>query len=294
LLAAVIHIWNLFDAYRCAKRRNPEDFENSRNQNKDPWLAVFLSDLLPGLGQIYIKKWLLGIVFIVCFVALLNAKRTYPSFSIVLWAIFSALICYHAYISAPIRREVSKKLIVAISIAIFGCELSGYSVIIVKKYFVEAFQIPSVPEYWSEDWPKDTGMEPTLQRNDRILVRKYVKYKPKQGDVVVFKSPDDPDVPWVKRAVALGGESVEIKDGGIFIGGNKLGALIFQNIELTPRDKFGVEGEPFKVPAGCIFVLGDNSKNSNDSRFYGAIPESDLIGKAYKIYWPPKRMGPIE
>ncbi|GAI30926.1 unnamed protein product, partial [marine sediment metagenome] len=58
--------------------------------------------------------------------------------------------------------------------------------------------------------------------------------------------------------------------------------------------KLGVEGETFVVPNNSIFVLGDNSRISMDSRFFGSVPEADLIGKAYKIYWPPKRMGPIE
>ncbi len=65
-----IGIWSLFDAYECAKANNTDDFEISRKQNKDPWLAVFLSNLIPGLGQLYIRKWLWAIVFVIIFIAL--------------------------------------------------------------------------------------------------------------------------------------------------------------------------------------------------------------------------------
>jgi len=79
LLLGIIRIWNFFDAYKCATRVNTEAFEILRKESKDPWLAVFLSDLLPGLGQIYIKKWLSGFGFVAIIIALLIVKRTHPS-----------------------------------------------------------------------------------------------------------------------------------------------------------------------------------------------------------------------
>lgn len=281
-LLAVIRIWNLFDAYKCAKKVNTEDFEMSRKENKDPWLAVFLSDLIPGLGQIYIKRRLWGIVFIVASVLLLTVKMTYPLLFFSLWAIFSAFVCYHAYTFSPVHRETSKRLIVIVAILILCWELLDYQAILWKKYFVEAFKMTP------------SSMEPTLKSGDRMLVRKSGKYTPKRGDVIVFKSPMDPNVPWAKRVVAFGGESVEIRGKDIYINGEKLTCPPFQNIEYVSTGELGVAGEPFEVPNASVFVLGDNSSNSRDSRFYGAIPETDLIGKAYKIYWPLKRVGLIE
>lgn len=282
LLLSVIRIWNLFDAYKCAKKVNTEDFEISRKENKDPWLAVFLSDLIPGLGQIYIKRQLWGIVFIVASVLLLTVKMTYPLLFFGLWAIFSAFVCYHAYIFSPVHRETSKRLIVIVAIIILGWELSAYNYFPMKEYFVEAFKMTP------------SSMEPTLKSGDRMLVRKSGKYTPKRGDVIVFKSPMDPNIPWVKRVVAFESESVEIKDEKLYIDGKKLECPALQKIAYVSIGELGVEGKPFTVPKNCLFVLGDNSSNSRDSRFYGAIPETDLIGKAYKIYWPPKRMGPIK
>lgn len=284
LLLGVIRIWNLFDAYKCAKKVNTEDFEMSRKENKDPWLAVFLSDLIPGLGQIYIKRRLWGIVFIVASVLLLTVKMTYPLMFFGLWAIFSAFVCFHAYISSPIHRKTSKKLILIVAILIFAWEILHYTEIPFKKHFVEAFKIP----------PTGSAMEPTLISGDRILVRKSATYTPKRGDIVVFKSPMDPNVPWVKRVVAFEDESVEIRGGDVYINGEKIECTPVQEIEYISKGDLGIEGKPITVPKSSLFVLGDNSSNSFDSRFYGSIPDADLIGKAYKIYWPPKRMGHIE
>ena len=69
-------------------------------------------------------------------------------------------------------------------------------------------------------------------------------------------------------------------------------AKFFESIDYL-KESFGYEG-PYKVPANHIFVIGDNAANSRDSRSFGSIPLSDVIGRAYKIYWPLDRIGPIE
>ncbi|MHC4397351.1 MAG: signal peptidase I [Planctomycetota bacterium] len=282
LILGIIRIWNLFDAYKCAKRANAEAFEILRKESKDPWLAVFLSDLLPGLGQIYIKKWLSGFGFVVIFIVLLIVKRNHPSRFFGLWAVFSAFVCYHAYMSSPVRREASKRLIMIIAIVILSWELLGYTNIFFKEYFVEAFKMTG------------NAMEPTLFDRDRVFVRKSVKYTPKRGDIVVFKSPMEANIPYVSRVVAFEGESVEIKDNTVYINGERLKCSPLQEIEYVSTGQFAVEGKPFTVSWNSFFVLGDNSNDSLDSRFYGSVSETGLIGKAYKTYWPFKHMGLIE
>jgi len=295
LVVSAIGIWNLFDAHKCARRQNGMEFEAARKAEKDPWLAVFLSSIIPGLGQLYIRKRLLGIVFILCSLVLLLMRRGLLVLALGLGAMFVTFVCYHAYTSSPVRREGSKRLAVTIAGVILVLGLWGYTAFPMKEHFVEAFRIPEVAEYLPEGLRKVPGdMAPTLRRNDRILVRKSTTYIPKRGDVVVFKSPADARVPLVKRVAAFGGESVEIKDGSVYINGEKTECPGLKNIEYVSAEKFGVEGEVFEVPADSFFVLGDNSINSRDSREFGAISESDLIGRAYKIYWPPGRMGPIE
>lgn len=295
LVLSAIGIWNLFDAHKCARRRNSIEFEGSRKENKDPWLAVFLSSVIPGLGQLYIRKRLLGIIFILCTLALVLTRKEWFVWTLGLWAIFLTFVCYHAYASSPVRREGSKRLAVTIAGVVLVSGLWGYAAFPMKEYFVEAFRIPAVAEYLPEELKKTGGgMAPTIQGGDKILVRKSGRYKPKRGDIVVFKSPADAGVPLVKRVAGLRGESVELKDGSVYINGEKAECPRLKNIEYVSDGKFGVEGEVFEVPADSLFVLGDNSINSQDSRYFGAVAESDLIGRVYKIYWPPGRMGRIE
>jgi len=294
LVLVAVRIWNLFDAHKCARKTNPEDFETERKQNKDPWLALFLSDLIPGLGQIYLKKWIWGILFIINGGLMLIVAYKYKLLYIGLWGVLATFICYHAYISAPVRREKSKRTILIIAAAILCYHLLSYYNTFFKAYVAEAFRIP-IPRTVYLIPPELQGgpaMKPTLVYRDRVLVRKSKKYVPMRGDVVAFKFPEDRKIPFIMRIAALSGETIEIKDKTIYIDGQKVQYPAFENIE-SLSGNLGLE-EPYKVPENYFFVLGDNIANSNDSRFFGAIPLSDLIGKAYKIYWPIGRSGPIE
>jgi signal peptidase I len=211
-----------------------------------------------------------------------------------LWGFIATFICFHAYIVTPIRREKSKKTILIVCAVFFCLSLLSYNQLLVRKYVVEAFRIPTpTPFNWippEQQW--GSSMEPTLVHEDRFLVRKNKKYMLKRGDVVVFKSPDDPNIPFTMRIAALSGEKIRIKNGILYIDMQKVNWRTIEFNEYS-KYKYGIN-EPYKVPENCFFVLGDNSENSRDSRIYGAIPLSDLIGKAYKIYWPLSRRGPIE
>jgi len=294
LVLVAVRIWNLFDAHKCARKINPEDLETERKQNKDPWLALFLSDLIPGLGQIYLKKWIWGILFIITGALMLIVAYKYPLLYISLWGMLATFICYHAYISAPVRREKSKRTILIIIILFLFLRLLNYDKPLFKAYVAEAFRIPTPPyvDLIPPDLRGGSSMKPTLIYRDRVLVRKSKKYVPKRCDVVAFKSPEDRKIPFIMRVAALAGETIEIKDKTIYIDGQKVQYPAFENIESLPGN-LGLE-EPYRVPQNHIFLLGDNIANSEDSRFFGSIPMSDVIGKAYKIYWPIGRSGPIE
>ena len=276
-----VRIWNLFDAHECARKTNPEGFETERKQRKDAWMAFFLADFIPGLGQMYIKKWLWGAVFMATSMLLLAIGGKNQLLFRGLWAVFSAAVCYHAYVAAKTRRERSNKAVSIVAFVILClCVFDGCLSFAFKAYVVEAFRIPS------------ETMKPTLIPGDRIFVRKYRRYVPKRDDIVVFKSLDDPSGPWVKRVAALPDETVEIADGLLFINGRKVRYRPIENIVLF-NEGFGLE-KPYEVPANHIFVIGDNTSNSYDSRSFGAIPLSDVIGRVYKICWPLGRIGPVE
>lgn len=280
IFAVIIRIYSLFDAYKCAKKRNSEEFERLRKASKDPWLAVFLSLILPGIGHMYLKKWLWGIGLILCWIPLAIISGLSGPLDVILTAILWAFACGHVYISSPARRERSLKSIIMVVIAVFV--FNGTVITNIMRWKIQPFKFPS------------HSMAPTIQAGDRILVKKPSGYIPERGDLILFRHPENRELKYLKRAIAFGGESVEIKEGMIYIDGNKLESSPYRNFNYVSVGSFGVKGKPFKVPDHAVFVLGDDSSNSKDSRFWGAVPESDVIGKAFKRYWPPKRIGPIE
>ena len=160
------------------------------------------------------------------------------------------------------------------------------AVLIIRQFFIQAFVIPS------------ESMKPTLKIHDRLLANKII-YKirqPHRWEVIIFKCPEDPKKYFVKRLVGLPGETVEIKNGHVYINGV---CMQYPDYIKTPlyyyNDEdgdFGVNGET-KIPEGAFYTLGDNSINSKDSRYWGFVPEKNLVGKALFIYWPPWRMGTI-
>ena len=140
------------------------------------------------------------------------------------------------------------------------------------------------------------SMRPTLLEGDRIFVDK-ITYRfrlPKRGEIVVFKYPVDPKKDFVKRLVAFGGEEVEIRDGSVFINGKRLTepAQIPSHYYYNRNDwPYSKEGQKIMVPPDSYFVLGDNSAQSSDSRNWGFVPKSNLIGRAFLIWWPLDRFG---
>jgi len=114
--------------------------------------------------------------------------------------------------------------------------------------------------------------------------------QPKRGDVIVFIYPEDPKKDFIKRLIGLGGETVEIKNGTIYINGSPLLEPLFSSRYYYNRGRFAGEGEKILVPWNSFFVLGDNSASSQDSRYWGFVPKKNILGEAILIYWPPRRI----
>ncbi|MBI4398113.1 MAG: signal peptidase I [Candidatus Omnitrophica bacterium] len=158
--------------------------------------------------------------------------------------------------------------------------------LVIRAYIVQAYKIPT------------GSMRSTLLENDKILVDKvsYRFHDPQRGDVIVFKYPQDPKKDFVKRLIAFPGEEVEIRDGAIFINGTMLEApdTIRRNYYYNREDwPYGQMGQRFIVPEHMYFVLGDNSAQSSDSRNWGFVPQKNVSGRAFLIWWPMKRVGTI-
>lgn len=176
-------------------------------------------------------------------------------------------------------REYTEAIIIALVLAFF-----------IRTFIIQAFKIPS------------GSMLPTLLIGDHLLVNKFsygIKVpftgtvlvpinSPERNDVIVFRYPQDPKLDYIKRVIAIGGDTIESRDKVLYVNGkpfdDKYGVRMDDSVAdgtLSPRDNFG----PIVVPEGKVFVMGDNRDNSYDSRFWGFVDQKAILGKALIIYW---------
>jgi len=176
-------------------------------------------------------------------------------------------------------RENIEAILIAVVIALF-----------IRTFVVQAFKIPS------------GSMKNTLLIGDHILVSKFIYgiklpylrhvilplKSPRQGDIIVFKYPEDPHKDFIKRVIGVPGDTVEYRNKKLFINNelleNDVGIHTDPHVfpgKIKRRDNFG----PVKVPENKLFVMGDNRDESYDSRFWGFVDMSAVSGKAFMIYW---------
>ena len=132
------------------------------------------------------------------------------------------------------------------------------------------------------------SMEPSLHSDQRLIVEKlsYHLHPPRRGDVVVLKLHHDNSELLIKRVIGLPGEEIEIKEGRVFINGKPL--------EEPYLNQFTAgQMAPQMVPPLHVFVLGDNRGFSNDSRSFGMVDFSDIVGRAWFSYWPLEMFGSV-
>lgn len=177
-------------------------------------------------------------------------------------------------------RENIEALLIAVLLALF-----------IRAFVVQAFKIPS------------GSMQDTLLIGDYILVNKFIygvkvpftNYtvipvkEPKRGDIIVFKYPQDPSKDFIKRVVAVGGDTVEIRNKQVFVNNELVKDSVYAIHSDTTVRPFGFDPRdnlhPITVPEDKLFVMGDNRDESNDSRFWGFVDVSAVRGKAFMIYW---------
>lgn len=185
------------------------------------------------------------------------------------------------------------------------------AVFLIRSFVVEPFKIPS------------GSMMPTLLVGDFILVNKYTyglrvpilnnvffeMHHPQRGEVMVFRFPKDPSLDYIKRVVGVPGDRIAYRDKKLFVndqpvaqtvagdyaydapGLNRVVAKRFreqlgeQSHDILIVDEAPTMDGETVVPEGHYFVMGDNRDNSNDSRFWGFVPENNLVGKAFLIWW---------
>jgi signal peptidase I len=131
------------------------------------------------------------------------------------------------------------------------------------------------------------SMEPNLYTGEKVLVGKpeYYFVNPKRGDIVLVRYPGSPEN-FIKRVIALGGETLSVSNGVVFINGKALE-------EPYVASPAKVDMDEITVPQGSIFVMGDNRNDSTDSRDVGPIPLEHVVGRAYWLAWPPGKIAKL-
>lgn len=140
---------------------------------------------------------------------------------------------------------------------------------------------------------KGSSMEPSFYNNEYILTDKisYRLHTPTRGDVVIFKAPVNPDVDYIKRVIGLPGDRIKIQNGSVYLNGEKLKEDYLRDQTYLPSGSYMAEGVEITVPDGKLFAMGDNRPHSSDSRAFGPVPFSDIIGRAFLRYWPVTSLG---
>lgn len=230
------------------------------NAGKSRGLAVGLSFAIPGLGQIYNGEFVKGTSFFVILQAIIligyRCTVLLPDRMLLLGPVLLMLAAIVLYVIAILDAYRNAPTSAASRFGgwyfYLAAWLAGYVIVgsavfdYGKTNFLEAFKIPTA------------SMEPAVMSGDRILADKtaYRRMAPQKSDVVIFMYPDDRSKMYIKRVAALPGDSITMPDG-------------------TKQE----------VPHGFIYVIGDNRENSIDSRNFGFVPLSNVVGKARQVYF---------
>lgn len=142
---------------------------------------------------------------------------------------------------------------------------------------------------------KGSSMYPTFKDAQYLLTDKvtYRRREPEYGDVVVFKAPINENYDFIKRVIATPGQTIMVKDGQVYIDGALLDEPFLQPGVITTAGQFLHEGEPYTVQPNEFIAMGDNREHSSDSRDWGPVPYSDIIGRVFFRYWPLDTAGVI-
>ncbi len=295
---------------------------NNENQNAAvktyrPWVGMVLSFFIAGTAQFFAGRrfvgigWLASILFLkfIGFVSLANplVPGDLPAFvlfaaAFVLWII----MLFQSYQPVPKLRWMGWSAFIILFLVLSEVVFLG------MKVFIQPFQMPTA------------SMSPTILGNrkgpdgrvvvgDRIIGEKYIYWfhQPQRGDIVVFKTKGisedkrqlysiPADEFYIKRIAGVPGDVISIQKGHLY----NRGQIVSQPPALAklefPSRPFGSQiyltdaTDQFAVPDGVYFVIGDNTTNSLDSRYWATIPGKYIIGRVSKIYWPLNRAGKVE
>ncbi len=255
--------------------------------------AAFLSLMIPGVGQLYNARFKRAAMFygvyavlaVALFTGLLG--RTFLALAVVVVAIlaFRGGAAVLAAIEPGVTGSETRRWFSTWygSVAVLAVLFLGQTFVLAQVQRLKTFYIPS------------SAMEATIQPGDRLVAAldAFTDRDPQRGELVLFDSPEQPGTTLLKRVVAIGGDTVAIRGKQLIIGGVPAVEpwVVHQDDRVFPpsdpptRQSRRDNLEPFEIPAGHIFVLGDNRDFSYDSRYYGLVPRSALKGAPLYLYW---------
>jgi len=303
-----------------------ESSVNTRTRRK-PLTAIILSMIMPGLGHIYCGRIAKGIIlaflssiFIPVLFGALSVSVSAVRIAVIIISLLAIMVVELVAIidSWYTARHTAKSYVLKdynrwyVYVLLILMSTGGAIPIAfhVRASLIEAFYVPVASNY------------PTIVPGDRFLANKraYKTNDPKRGDLIVFPNPENRRINFIKRVVAVAGDTVEIKEGQLYINDEKLQRLALAQSVLD-NIKIEVEGEPLEgdvfeeingdakykifmakpphakappdfakitVPKYHCFVLGDNRKLTYDSRYFGSVPLATIIGRADYLYCPAK------
>jgi len=253
-------------------------------------ISALLSFLLPGLGQFHNGHSLKGILFYFLYLILffilyfLNLFQTFNGFITMLilaLGIYLYIIIDAAYYAKKgDAKEIAflKKWYVYVILLIIHFFISSQYQDYVNTNFITAHKV------------KTGSMEPTLKMGDLFLAdyHYFKNFTVTPNDVVVIRFPKDPNKKFIERCIAIAGQEIEIRNSIVYVNGE-----LYPDIQHIQKDDISDSGYPdnqdnygpVRVPEEHCFVLGDNRKNSYDSRYWGFVPYEDVIAKPLYIYW---------
>ena len=285
---------------------------------RSPLIAVILSLAATGLGQIYCGRIVRGLVMFLGSLlfapVIVGAARLPPATIVLVGLILALLTVLGVYVFAVVdafrlaRRgrdhfqsmDYNHPLVYTLIILV-GLTYATGGLYFIRSNVFEAFAVPTASEV------------PTLLPGDRILVNKmtYQRRSLQCGDEVVFRVSSEAGLKWVKRVIALPGDTIEVKENEVFVNGKKLphAPLLRASLGAAAREVkgelfeetnagrrygilFAADSKPLpdypkaKVPAGMCFMLGDNRNNTRDSRTMGFVALGDVLGEVQYRYWP--------
>lgn len=174
--------------------------------------------------------------------------------------------------NSPLRLVIEILLIIVVAVGLAT---------LFTRFVMQPYEIPS------------GSMEQTIEIGDRVFSEKlsYVFGEPAQGDIITFEDPSDPKRVLIKRVIATGGQTVDLRDGAVYVDGVRLDEPYTQGKPSNDLNS-GIQ-YPYVVPEGYVWVMGDNRTNSADSRAFGAVNMEDITGRAVFRYWPLDRIGTL-